>query len=214
MGNDVGGSLRCPAALCGIYSLKPTKSRDISFRKMKNLAPSNLYIKVCSGFMSASVDGLVEAYSAMWNNDKLYLMDPDIAPLHWRNDIFVSEKRLKIGYFWNGIVLEHPGFKRAVLETKEKLKSLGHELVEFDPPPFEEIGENFSGFVMNDNFVGLGKVLEEDGIVDSSLTGIKMYRSILQYTPKIVLRLINSMLSYFTKFRIHRKKSLLFFISC
>ena len=98
IGSDLGGSLRCPAALCGIASLRPTKGRDISLLgcnagNVNQISPPT--VPCVSGFMSSSVTGLVTGYKTMWNDQHLARLDKEIIPMHWKDNIFNS-KRLRI----------------------------------------------------------------------------------------------------------------------
>ena len=95
IGSDIGGSLRCPAALCGISSLRPTKGRDISLlgRNVGNV--NQIYpatIPCVSGFMSSSVSALVTGFKSMWNDEQLARVDKEIIPMPWNDDIFRSNK--------------------------------------------------------------------------------------------------------------------------
>lgn len=61
-----------------------------------------------------------------------WLVDPKCVPILWRT--MEPLKKLKIAVLWNdGVVAPTPPVARALKETVEKLKSAGHELVEWDP---------------------------------------------------------------------------------
>ena len=95
VGSDLGGSLRCPAALCGITSLRPTKGRDISLvgchsGNVNQTSPAT--IPAVSGFMSSSVSGLATGYKTMWNDKNLAKLDKDVIPMQWKHNIFSSNR--------------------------------------------------------------------------------------------------------------------------
>ena len=61
-----------------------------------------------------------------------WLHDPRCLPIPWRR--VEKKSKLKIGVMWNdGIVLPTPPVSRALLFTVEKLKSQGHEVVDWKP---------------------------------------------------------------------------------
>ena len=95
IGSDIGGSLRCPAALCGISSLRPTKGRDISLIGMNVGNVDQMYpatVPCVSGFMSSSVSALITGFKSMWNDDQLAIADKDQVPLPWKDHVYQSNK--------------------------------------------------------------------------------------------------------------------------
>ncbi len=131
-GTDTGGSIRQPAAFCGIYGLKPTYGRvsrygltafassfDTIGPFAKNIYDIALVLSVISGYDPKD--------STSQNVDV-----PEFSSIR------TSEKKFKIGlpkeYFAEGLNGE---IKSAILKKVESLKNAGHEIINIELPHTE-----------------------------------------------------------------------------
>ncbi|TEB18654.1 general amidase [Coprinellus micaceus] len=151
-GSDAGGSLRAPAAYCGIYSLKPGMGR-VSCNGAKGL--------VGGVEVSATVAGPMG--SQFGKSSSLQ----DVAPLPFR-EVQLPPK-LKFGYYTSdGFIKASPACKRAVLETIKALRQNGHECVEITLPDTATACKLYAGMHSSDGFKTLLGPLGRDQ-KDSSL---------------------------------------------
>jgi len=157
LGSDVGGSLRIPAAYCGIYSLKPTVGR-ISHRGARSATPGLNVLTTVLGPMARSIADLEIACKTMFGEQS---NENDIAPVLYR-DVVLPEK-LRIGYYTSDCYIKaSPACKRAVLETVEALRKQGHECIEFDLPDLTRAFNIFVGFTSADGYKTLHSHLGPD----------------------------------------------------
>jgi len=132
LGTDTGGSVRQPAALCGVVGLKPTYGRVSRYGAIA-MASSLDQISPCA----RTVEDVAEIFSVIAGNDdkdattvEVDAVVPELIP----NDV----KGLRIGipkeYFVEGM---DPEVKKAVLEAIELLKTNGAEVKEISLPHAE-----------------------------------------------------------------------------
>ncbi|KAL8178747.1 UNVERIFIED_CONTAM: hypothetical protein K2H54_056063, partial [Gekko kuhli] len=132
IGTDIGGSIRIPAAFCGICGFKTTGNR-ISKRGIVPSFHGQKSVTVGVGPMARDVDGLVLCLRALLC-DKMFQLDPTVAPLPFSEEVYSSSRPLRIGYYTtDSFTMPSPSMKRAVLETKHLLEKAGHALVPFKP---------------------------------------------------------------------------------
>ena len=138
IGSDVGGSIRIPAAFCGVVGFKPTPGR---ISKTGCMAPRlddrhgmGLVIPSAPGPLARSVDDSALAMKAIWS-DYMFQRDSSIPPMKFNDGEYEQTKKLRIGYFVTDDWFEPcTAARRAVMETVENLKKAGHEVVPFKLP--------------------------------------------------------------------------------
>uniref|UniRef100_A0A8C4YMU9 Fatty-acid amide hydrolase 1 n=1 Tax=Gopherus evgoodei TaxID=1825980 RepID=A0A8C4YMU9_9SAUR len=128
IGTDVGGSLRIPAAFCGICSLKATGGR-LSKKGMVSSIPGQKSAVVGVGPMARDVDSLVLCMRALLCEDMFHL-DPTVPPVPFNEEVFSSSRPLRVGYYdTDSFTMPGPSMRRAVLETKQLLENAGHTVL-------------------------------------------------------------------------------------
>ncbi|CAD5226942.1 unnamed protein product [Bursaphelenchus xylophilus] len=135
-GSDLAGSLRIPSAFCGLVSLKPTQDR-VTVRHACQGVPGRGRMALAYGFITKSVDEQIYLLEQILGYEDFHKSCPTAVPMPLRTDIIheTVNKKLRIGYFSDdGFLKPSPGCERAVIETVEKLKAEGHELVHFRLP--------------------------------------------------------------------------------
>jgi amidase len=145
--DDLGGSIRYPAAACGLFGLKPTRAR-ITY------APE--YGDVASGWASEfaitrSVRDAATLLDALAGPSP---GDPYVAPAPARPfalEAGTEPRRLRIAY--TGRTAEgapgHPHCMAALDDALALLAELGHEVIEAELPPFDQVTGSAIGNVFN-----------------------------------------------------------------
>ncbi|XP_059583778.1 fatty-acid amide hydrolase 1-like isoform X1 [Alligator mississippiensis] len=132
IGTDIGGSLRIPAAFCGICAFKPTGSR-LSQKGMVAILRGQKSAIPAIGPMARDVDSLALFMRALLCDD-LFRLDSSVPPMPFKEEVYASSRPLRIGYHdTDSLTLATPSMRRAVLETKKLLEDAGHTLVPFKP---------------------------------------------------------------------------------
>jgi amidase len=133
--NDGGGSIRIPAAACGLVGLKPSRGRIIDAPELDRL-PVNL---VAQGVVTRTVRDsayyLAEA-ERMYRSEALPPIGMVVRP---------ENRRLRIGVFVDAVggMPVDPRVRDAVREAGRTLQALGHQVDEITPPVDEDFGRDF-----------------------------------------------------------------------
>lgn len=142
VGSDIGGSIRMPAAITGIYGLKAAAGRFPNLGCKTGL-PGQETVRGVQGPMAPDLASL-ELFSKVVVGARPWEIDPTCYPVEWRDDFKLPEKLcygelasrsgLTLGILMDdGAVRPTPPVKRALLEIKAALEAAGHKVVEWTP---------------------------------------------------------------------------------
>ncbi|KAJ6062368.1 uncharacterized protein N7446_006488 [Penicillium canescens] len=124
IGSDIGGSIRSPAANCGLYGLKPSTGR-------LPLIGCAAYVLGCETIMGtlgpiSPTLGGVELFMKTIIESKPWVKDSMMLPIPWRDHekhIHLDNKKLTVGVMWtDDVVTPAPAVTRALKEVVERLK--------------------------------------------------------------------------------------------
>lgn len=185
--NDGGGSIRIPAANCGLIGLKPTRGR-LKPNESSQFLPINL---ISDGVLTRSVRDTAQFYHEMekiYHNTKL----PKIGLVKHRSD-----RKLKIALVVNSIYgktdLET---QNTVIQTAGELEKQGHIIEPFSLPIPSSFVEDFSlywgflSFMIQRFGTSLFGASFDRNHIDSLTQGLaKLYQRNAYKTPIFLYRL-------------------------
>ena len=136
--NDGGGSIRIPAAACGLVGLKPTRDRVVAAAEAAKL-PVDI---ISNGVVTRTVRDTAHFMAAT----QAYRPAPGLPPLGLVEG--ASDRRLRIGLIVDSVTgtPTDDETRKAVLATADLLTSLGHDVHEVDLPVDRRFMEDFKHY--------------------------------------------------------------------
>ncbi|EXJ78899.1 hypothetical protein A1O3_08399 [Capronia epimyces CBS 606.96] len=133
-GTDIGGSIRIPSHMNGLYGLKPTSSR-LPYMGVPVSTEGQAHVPSAIGPMARSLDSLIITMKSVIEAQP-WLLDPGCIPIPWQNDMFeeIQSRPLTIGIMVDdGMVKVHPPIERALREAAAIFEKAGHEIIQWEP---------------------------------------------------------------------------------
>ena len=187
-GNDGGGSIRIPAACCGLVGLKPSRGRHINEYVARSL-PVNI---VSEGIVSRSVRDTAYYH---FEAQKIY-QNPKLPTLPLV--INAGKKRLRIGVFTESITgySTDKATREACLNTADILAKAGHQVEEMRFPVSAQFADDFSMYwgmlafmVKTTGKLSLSKHFDKRKLDALTIGLAKYYRKNMHKTPFMLARL-------------------------
>ncbi|KAJ4322436.1 hypothetical protein N0V94_002424 [Neodidymelliopsis sp. IMI 364377] len=134
LGSDIGGSIRHPAALNGLFGLKPSYRR-LPIEGVNRVMEGQDMVPFSWGPLSSSAAGLTLLMKSILSQEP-WLSDPRVVEIPWRDDMYQDflratkgSRQLVFGIMRNdGVVQPQPPISRGLDMLIEKVESLGHKM--------------------------------------------------------------------------------------
>ncbi|MFJ3791016.1 amidase [Kitasatospora sp. NPDC090091] len=199
--NDGGGSIRIPAACCGLVGLKPTRGRLVPNDQGRRL-PIDL---VTDGVLTRSVRDTAAFFAAAERHHR----NPALPPLGLVEG--PGDRPVRIGLVVDSpLAVSDEPTRRAVERTAERLEAMGHKVVPATLPFGEEFSRDFTSYWGYIAFLiaTTGKLLLDPGFQAGKLDGLttglrRSFHREFHRTPGVLRRLRRAEAAYAGLFRDH-----------
>ncbi|KZV92929.1 amidase signature enzyme [Exidia glandulosa HHB12029] len=133
VGTDIGGSIRIPAAWCGLYGLKGSVGR-LPHAGLLGSHDGMDNIIGCVGPLARSARDL-DLFCRVMSQADPWLMEHQVFEMPWRNPSEITlPRKLCIAVLWDdGVVAPHPPITQALRDAKAALEESGHEVIDWEP---------------------------------------------------------------------------------
>jgi fatty acid amide hydrolase len=158
MGTDLGGSVRVPAAFCGIASFKPTAGRTPDMGRY-SVPFGQRAIASQVGVLARTAADVALGVEVV-NGGRNPAVEP---PMPLGDPGAVDVSRLRIAYYTDdGTFMVAPAVRRAVREAANALRSQGAQVTAWSPPDVGHAMELFLGILTADGGQGMVEMLGRD----------------------------------------------------
>ena len=164
IGTDIGGSIRIPAAFCGIAGIKPSEHRWSNLGSETAIAGQET-IRAQIGPLGRTVDDLVLLMRALPSPLHAEL-DPFVPPVPFGDPSAVDPSRLRIGFYDDdGFFTPAASVRRAVRQTVDALRAAGAHVEPYVPPDVEEAVYLYFSVLSADGAVTLERKLAGERVI-------------------------------------------------
>ena len=175
IGTDIGGSIRTPAAFCGITGLKPTRNRWSNVGSNGALMGQEL-VQAQIGPMARTTADLALLMRALDSSTQAP-MDPAVPPLPLGDVDAIDARKLRVGFYEDdGWLTPAASVRRAVRESVRMLEDAGARVVRLEPANVEEILFLYFRGITADGSETLFEVLDGESFIPPLRTLARMAR--------------------------------------
>ncbi|KAM9891973.1 hypothetical protein OXX69_012159, partial [Metschnikowia pulcherrima] len=133
LGSDIGGSVRGPAAFCGVWGLRPTSKRlSLMNTSCGYVDQVQELVYPVLGPLAGSADD-IDLFMHASIGMEPWKTDAEVLPIPWKNVAEPEPKSLKIAIIYDdGYVKPTPPIIRGLKTAAKKLAAAGVEVVEWE----------------------------------------------------------------------------------